>query len=134
MRRGSAQKRPLTASSGPLGAGVQSELEAVLANRVAIAGLPPGEPQFRFVPGRQFRFDRAWVEQRVAIECQGGVWTNGAHSRGSGVQRDCLKFSLAAALGWRVLPVTREMIESGQAVELLAQALAAAPAPAGRED
>jgi hypothetical protein len=54
---------------------------------------------------------------------EGGVWTNGAHSRGSGVQRDCLKFSLGAALGWRVLPLTRELIEDGTAVTLIRQAL-----------
>jgi hypothetical protein len=34
-----------------------------------------------------------------------------------------VKLSIAAALGWRVLPVTREMIESGLAVELIGQAL-----------
>jgi len=59
----------------------------------------------------------------VAVEVQGGVWTQGAHSRGSGVQRDCLKLSMAAAVGWRVLPVTREMIEDGTAIEMIALAL-----------
>jgi len=104
-------------------AGVDSELEMALLTRLERAGLPLGVGQYRFVPGRLYRFDRAWPEQMVAAECQGGVWVQGAHSRGSGVQRDCLKLSLGAALGWRVLPVTRELIESGRAVELIAQAL-----------
>ena len=95
----------------------------MLVTRLERAGLPLGEGQYRFVPGRLYRFDRAYPSQMVAIEIQGGVWVNGAHSRGSGVQRDCLKLSLGAALGWRVLPVTREMIESGQAVDLIRQAL-----------
>lgn len=103
--------------------GVDSELEMMLVTRLERAGLPLGEGQYRFVPGRLYRFDRAYPSQMVAIEIQGGVWVNGAHSRGSGVQRDCLKLSLGAALGWRVLPVTREMIESGQAVDLIRQAL-----------
>jgi hypothetical protein len=30
---------------------------------------------------------------------------------------------IAAALGWRVLPLSKAMIESGQAVDLLARAL-----------
>jgi len=103
--------------------GVDSELEYMLFARLVRAGLPTGVGQHPVVTGRQFRFDRAWPEHMVAVEVQGGVWTNGAHSRGSGVQRDCLKLSMAAAVGWRVLPVTREMIESGSAVELIAQAL-----------
>jgi hypothetical protein len=104
----------------------------MLLNRLERAGLPLGEPQCRFVPGRQFRFDRAWPEQRVAVEVQGGTWTTtGAHSRGSGIERDCLKLSMAAALGWRVLPVTKSMIESGEAVRLIAQALEPAPGTEG---
>lgn len=100
----------------------------MLLVRLERAGLPVGVTQHRVVTGRQFRLDRAWPEQMVACEVQGGVWANGAHSRGSGVQRDCVKLSMAAAVGWRVLPVTREMIESGEAVHLIAQALSTTPA------
>jgi hypothetical protein len=105
-----------------------------LYTRLEHAGLPVGVGQHRFVPGRQFRWDRCWIAEKVACEVQGGVWTNGAHSRGSGVQRDCLKLSIGAALGWRVLPVTAEMIESGEAVELIRQALEIAPATEARAD
>jgi hypothetical protein len=34
---------------------------------------------------------------------------------------------MAAALGWRCLPITRTMIEDGTAIELIAQALSAEP-------
>lgn len=104
-------------------AGVDSALEMALLTRLERFGVPLGEGQYRFVPGRLYRFDRAWPAQMVAVEIQGGLWVNGAHSRGSGVERDCVKLSIAAALGWRVLPVSKAMIEDGQAVELIAQAL-----------
>jgi hypothetical protein len=103
--------------------GVTSALEHALYVRLERHGIPLGEGQHRFVPGRLYRFDRAWPEQRVAVEIQGGLWVNGAHSRGSGVERDCVKLSIAAAMGWRVLPISKAMIEDGQAVELIAQAL-----------
>jgi hypothetical protein len=70
----------------------------------------------------------------VAIEVQGGIWTNGRHARGSGITAEAVKLSLAAALGWRVLPVTREMIESGEAVRLIAQALQVGVRDARRHD
>ena len=110
-------------------AGVGSQLELLLLNRLERAGLPVGEAQYRFVPGRLYRWDRAWTEidgraVKVAVEVQGGTWVpGGAHSRGSGIERDCLKFSIGAALGWRVLPISRKMLESGEGIALIAQAL-----------
>lgn len=103
--------------------GSDSMLERVLVNRLEQAGLPLGEPQYPVVEGRQHRFDRAWPNQRVAVEVQGGVWSDDGHGRKSMVASDCMKLSLAAAVGWRVLPLTREMIEDGTAVNLIARAL-----------
>ena len=104
--------------------GVTSALEHALYVRLERHGIPLGEAQYRFVPGRLYRFDRAWpAPHMVAVEIQGGLWVNGAHSRGSGVERDCVKLSIAAALGWRVLPISQAMIEDGTAVQLIAQAL-----------
>lgn len=121
-----SRKRRIDQSGKPAilrDAGVDSEPELILANRLERAGLPPGVPQFRFVPGRQHRFDRAWPEQMIAVEVQGGVWSDNGHGRKSMVVKDCAKLSMAAALGWRVLPLTTDMIEDGQAVALIAQAL-----------
>ena len=104
--------------------GVNSDLEMMLLTRLEHAGLPLGETQYPAVVGRQFKFDRAWpAPHMVAVEVQGGLWVAGAHSRGSGVERDCLKLSMAAAVGWRVLPISKAMIESGEAIALIRQAL-----------
>lgn len=107
-------------------AGVESELEMMLLVRLERAGLPTGVGQHRIVPGRMFTWDRCWIEQRVCVEVQGGIWTKGGHSSGVGIERDCLKASMAAALGWRCLPITRSMIESGEAVRLIGLALGVA--------
>jgi very-short-patch-repair endonuclease len=123
QRGADAPKRPLVARTATNPPKAGSELEMILAHRLAIAGLLPFEIQYPVVPGRRFRYDLAFVHQRVAIEVQGGIWSGGRHARGSGIAADCEKLSLAASLGWRVLPVTRDMIESGQAVELIRQAL-----------
>lgn len=103
--------------------GAESELEAILENRLERAGLPLGETQVPVIPNRRWRFDRAWREQMVAVEVQGGIWSGGRHARGSGIAKECEKFSTAAAIGWRILPVTRDMIEDGRAVALIRQAL-----------
>ncbi len=126
-----AAKSLLEASGATKRRGVDSELEMILANRLTIAGLRGFVHQHRFAPPRRFRFDVAWPDRKVAVEVQGGIWSGGRHARGSGIAVECQKFSLAAARGWRILPVTREMIESGEAVELIAQALKTDPAEPG---
>jgi hypothetical protein len=106
-------------------AGVESQLELLLLNRLERAGLPTGEAQFRIVPARRWKWDRAWPSHRVAADVQGGIYSRrgDGHNRPSKIENDCRKAAAAAALGWRVLPITEKMIREGVAVELIAAAL-----------
>lgn len=108
-------------------AGAESELEMILANRAERAGLPPMLAQFRFCPTRRWRADFAYPEAMLLIEVDGGTWSGGRHVRSKGFENDCEKTSTAAALGYRVIRLTRGMIESGQAVTLIRQALNITP-------
>ena len=124
VSKDSTDKRRILGASKPIQRrAFDSELEMILANRVAIAGLPLPEQQFRFCPTRRWRADFAYPDAKVLIEVDGGTWTGGRHVRGKGFEADCEKTSTAAALGFRVIRVTRGMIESGQAVDLIRQAL-----------
>lgn len=77
----------------------------------AIAG-PQLEREHRFAAaiGRRWRIDRAWIEEKAAFELEGGTWTGGRHTRGSGFRDDCEKYNAAGALGWRVFRLTGEML------------------------
>lgn len=108
-------------------AGVESQLELLLLNRIEQAGLPVGEAGQRIIPGRQFAYDRVWRDQRVCVEVQGATFVRGGHSTGTGIERDCEKACLAAVHGWRYLPLTKHMIEDGRAVDLIGRALALRP-------
>jgi hypothetical protein len=59
--------------------------------------------QVRFHPDRDFKFDFAHLESKVALECEGGVWSNGRHTRPAGFLKDIEKYNLALTLGWRVV-------------------------------
>lgn len=65
---------------------------------------------------KDWRFDLAWPEQRIAVEVDGGGWIAGRHSRGAGMEDDCHKLSQAVAWGWRVLRVTPAQVKRGIAV------------------
>ena len=82
------------------------------------------EREHRFHPTRRWRFDLAWPDKKVAVEVDGGAFISGRHARGAGIRSDCEKFSEAAAMGWRVLRVLPEHVESGQALGWIERALA----------
>jgi very-short-patch-repair endonuclease len=102
-----------------------SKLEAALDQQIQLLQLPQPKREVRLVPGRQFRWDRVWRVQRLAVEIQGGTWKQGAHSRGAGQARDAKKQALATLAGWRCLSVTADQIRSGEAVAWIEQALQA---------
>ena len=60
---------------------------------------------------KDWRFDWAWVEQKVAVECEGGIWTAGRHVRGSGYEGDCIKYNFAQAQGWSLYRFTAGMLD-----------------------
>lgn len=86
-------------------------------------GIPEPVREMRFFPGRQWRFDFAWPESKIAAEIEGGVWSGGRHTRGSGFVGDCRKYSKATSLGWRIFRFTPEMLKDGTAYTDLRLAL-----------
>lgn len=89
------------------------------------AKLPIPTPEHAFAKhlGRRFRFDYAFIPQRLAVEVEGGVWTRGRHTRGSGFLKDMEKYNLAAELGWRLIRVTPQQLPTLATVELIRRAL-----------
>jgi len=69
-----------------------------------------GEAEYVFSE-RQWRFDWAMVDGKVAVEVEGGAWMNGRHNRGKGFTRDLEKYNSAAALGWLVFHFTPQMLD-----------------------
>jgi very-short-patch-repair endonuclease len=84
-----------------------------------LAGLHKPVGEYRFHPTRKWRFDWAFVAQKLAVEVEGGIWTGGRHSRGAGFEKDLEKYAEAMVLGWRVLRVTPKQIADGRALTLV---------------
>lgn len=107
----------------------KSALEAELALQIKALGLPEPIREYRFHPTRKWRFDFAWLDKKVACEVEGGVWSNGRHTRGSGFIDDCEKYNAANQLGWHVYRFTADMLNSPEpevnAVEVIRKALEA---------
>lgn len=84
--------------------------------RVLAEDLPAPVQEYRFArPARQFRFDFCWVNSRVAVEIEGGVYSGGRHVRPKGYTSDVEKYNMATMLGWRVLRYTGAMLDADPA-------------------
>ena len=79
--------------------------------------------EFYFDPTRKWRFDFAWPVSRLALEVQGGIWINGGHSRGSGMERDFEKENAAICLGWRVMKCVPADLYKPATVQMLREAI-----------
>ena len=66
--------------------------------------------EHRFLETRRWRFDFAHVETKTAIEIEGGVWTGGRHTRGSGFIADAEKYNESALMGWTVFRLPGQMV------------------------
>lgn len=102
----------------------QSHLERALLSQIKLLKLPIPELEFKAIEGRRFRFDMAWPDHSLLCEVQGATWVKGGHSTGTGIERDAEKNNLAVLNGWRVLIVTKDHINRGEAVLWIKQALA----------
>lgn len=84
------------------------------------------QTEYRFAKeftGRQWRTDFAWPDRMLLLEIEGGIELRGRrqgrHTRPAGYTEDCIKYSWASLLGYRLIRVTRNMIIQGEAYRLL---------------
>jgi hypothetical protein len=110
--------KPQSGTAGPAGSDIRSAARGEndpdlapgpLYAMVALCRmhrLPEPTPEFQFHDTRRWRFDYAWPMRMVALEVEGGIWTEGRHTRGAGFLADNEKYSEAAIAGWRVIYCT----------------------------
>lgn len=97
----------------------------------ARVGLPVPVREYKFAKRemrREWKFDFAWrgraeVDDMIALEVEGGVWTQGRHSRGAGMLADMEKYNAAALLGWKVFRTTPDKLCDLATLRLLGKAL-----------
>ena len=75
------------------------------------------EAEFKYHPDRRWRADFKILDYPILVEVEGGTWTNGRHSRGSGFAKDCEKYNAAAKLGYFVVKGTTDHVRSGQLLQ-----------------
>lgn len=79
--------------------------------------------EFRFCPERRWRYDYAIPAHKIALEVEGGVWTNGRHTRAQGFLGDVEKYNWGTLMGWRIFRTTPSALYSADTLNLLREAI-----------
>ena len=75
--------------------------------------------EYRFHPVRHWRFDYALPTHKIALEVEGGVWTQGRHTRPRGFLGDIEKYNTATVMGWRVVRCVPDDLMAGKTLDML---------------
>ena len=110
LRRRAASPRPKV--KGP------SRLEKRFVALWRAAGGPPLETEVKFHPTRKWRADFAHADSRTLIEIEGGVFSGGRHTRGTGYVKDCEKYLAAWLLNYSVIRLTAPQLTPATVAEI----------------
>lgn len=98
-------------------------LVSLLLSELKAEKIPSPILEHQFHPIRRWRFDCAWISQKVALEVHGAVYAGGRHTRGQGFERDREKMNEAQLMGWTVLEYSTGQIRDGEHILDLKRAL-----------
>lgn len=79
--------------------------------------------EHQFHPNRKWRFDYAFLDNKIALEVEGGVYTSGRHIRPVGFLNDMEKYNAAAMMGWRVLRCTPKTLLTMPTITMIRDAM-----------
>lgn len=94
--------------------------EEMLALHLRAAGII-FEREYVFHPTRLWRFDFAIMREgvKLAIEVEGGLFSNGRHNRPKGMIADMEKYNAASSLGWVLMRFTPAQVRKLEALDAI---------------
>lgn len=95
---------------------IEDNAKWAIRTRCLQLGLPTPCDEYRFHSKRKWSFDLCWPVEKLALEIEGGVRTNGRHVRPAGYEADLAKYNEAICLGWSILRVTHQQVENDEAI------------------
>ena len=121
----SGEGHPVTVDGGEQrrSGGVGSSLELSFFWQLRAAKIVGYVMEHKFHPTRRWRFDFCWPEEKIAVEIEGGTWSGGRHTTGSGFKRDCEKYNHAAMMGFYVYRFTGDMVKNNEAIEFMKEVM-----------
>jgi len=93
----------------------------VVAALCRAEGWPEPIAEHRFAPPRRWQLDLAWPGIYLAVEIQGGLFSEGRHVRPAALLDEMEKLNAAAVAGWTLILVTPSQVTDGTLTRWLAR-------------
>lgn len=94
-----------------------SDQQQFLLSQIQYLGLPTPTLEHAFHPVRKWRFDLAWPDLKIAVECEGiKRGEKSRHTTPEGYTGDTEKYNAAAELGWFVFRYVPKQIYDHSAI------------------
>jgi very-short-patch-repair endonuclease len=81
---------------------------------LAAMKLPIPVKEHKFHPTRKWRLDWAFLDAKLGIEQEGGIWSGGRHTHPMGFSKDMEKYNALTLEGWALLRFTPQQIMKGE--------------------
>lgn len=108
----------------------KSKLEDKFTFLLKIENLPMPLRQYKFYPTRKWRCDFMYVQEKIAVEIEGGLFMKGqgkftgaGHSHPIHIMRDIEKYNYLALMGYRLFRFGKKEINNGDAISMISRAL-----------
>ena len=75
--------------------------------------------EYKFHRTRKWRIDFAWVEEKLALEIEGGAWIGGRHNRPDGFIKDMEKYNQINIYRFHLLRVLPDQMQNGEAAAIV---------------
>jgi very-short-patch-repair endonuclease len=86
-------------------------------------GIALPKQEYKFHEKRKWRFDYCWPEVKLAVEVEGGIFSNGRHTRGSGYLGDMEKYNAATLEGYKLLRFTPQQLTLKSTIDSITEVL-----------
>ena len=85
--------------------------------------IPIPTKEYQFHHKRKWRFDYAFIDYKMAIEVEGGIWIQGRHTRPQGYINDMEKYNEANLMGWKIIRVAPKDLLKRETIDLIKRGL-----------
>lgn len=113
------KKQPKTELEKKLESANRQKLEDVFEQQLKTYNVKGYVKEHKFHGKRNWRFDFAWIDHKIAVEIQGGTRIKSGHTTHAGISRDCEKGNAALVLGWKVLHATTDQLNDLSLIDSL---------------
>jgi hypothetical protein len=96
---------------------------AIFLRLLAERKLPAPVAEYQFAKPRKWRADFCWIDQKVILEVNGGIFSQGRHTRGAALLKEWDKINTGAGIGYRFIFCQPSQLATRRTIDYIENAI-----------